>query len=57
MTKIVRFERNDMEMLKGMDRYIEDLKTIPVEQALEILRRTGVIDETGKTKENIVSWA
>lgn len=57
MTKIVRFERNDTEMLKGMDRYIEELKTIPVEQALEILRRTGVIDETGKTKENIVSWA
>ncbi len=57
MTEIVRFERNDAKMIAGMDRYIEELKTIPVEQAMEILRRTGVVDESGKTKENIVSWA
>lgn len=57
MTEIVRFERNDAKMIAGMDRYIEELKTIPVEQAMEILRRTGVVDESGKPKENIVSWA
>lgn len=56
MTTTVRFERNDTEMIKGMDRYIEELKKITPEQAFEILRRTGVVGEDGKTKENIVSW-
>lgn len=57
MTKIVRFERNDAEMIKGMDRYIEELKSISVEEAREILKRTGVLDENGNPKENIVTWA
>ena len=49
------------EMLRGMDDYIQYLKTLPPEDgykfALDTLIRSGVLNPDGSPKKNIVSWA
>lgn len=47
------------EYIRGMREYIENLKTMEREQAKKIARdtliKTGVLDENGNSKENIVT--
>lgn len=45
------------EYLRGMDEYIEWLKSLSPEEARRILIVSGVLDKDGNPKENIVSWA
>lgn len=57
----IRPQISSEEMIRGMDEYIEYLKSLPPEQARKDARqtliKTGVLDEDGNPKENIVSWA
>lgn len=47
------------ELTKGVNEYIANLKAMPEDKAREIslntLKRTGVVDENGNTKEQIVT--
>lgn len=56
----IALQKDDAKFLEEMDRYIEQLKSRPPQvakkEAREALYRTGVIDQNGKLKENIVSW-
>ena len=48
------------DLLRAMDEFIESLRSQPEDQAREqailALARTGVITESGDSKEKIVSW-
>ncbi|MCI9044448.1 MAG: hypothetical protein HFJ96_03415 [Peptococcaceae bacterium] len=59
-TLINYLNNEDLIFINGMKSYIKELKALPPEKAKQeaekALFRTGVTDENGKVKENIVSW-
>ena len=60
MDTAIRLERNVSEYIRGMDRYIEGIRSESKETASKKARSalydSGVITRTGKVKKKIVSW-
>lgn len=60
MANTMLLEKKDREFINGMEMYIQKLlseaEEIAREEAHSALIRTGVTDENGELKKNIVSW-
>ena len=59
-TLLLGMDKEDAEFIEGMRQYINKLRSLSPEcakkEAQEALIRTGVLDEHGNPKKNIVSW-
>ena len=60
MAVATMLRKKEQARFEEVDRYIERLRKMPREEArresVEALKRTGVLDESGKSKKKIVSW-
>lgn len=60
MANSMLLEKKDREFINGMEMYIQKLlseaEEVAREDAYSALIRTGVTDENGELKKNIVSW-
>lgn len=64
MTTATMLQKEEFQFAKEMEAYVKELKSLRKQngeeeyrqEALEALRRTGVVTAKGNTRKKIVSW-